>query len=176
MKKMKDSFVRYSKGQLKVQQMAFVLVAFALFFGMAALFYFSFGLGNLKSSANDLRHEQAQETVRKMSASPEFSWTLDDCVNCVDMDKVFSLKSIQSYSGFWGPNVGLLQVKQVYPSNNISIECTRSNYPNCNSITLVNKPSNFTSEEAFVALCKFDSINLGTKCALGKIVMGVKST
>lgn len=155
--------------------MAFVLVAFILLFGLAALFYFSFKLNSLKSAATDIRHEQAQELVRKMSASPEFAWTVDDCASCVDEDKVFALKNITSYTGFWGNNIGKLQIKKVYPSDNKTIECTRANYPSCNTITLINKKSNYTSEEAFVALCRFDSLYSETRCELGKIVMGVNS-
>ncbi len=174
---MKDYRALSFRGQIKIQQMAFVLVAFVLFFALVAVFYFSIKLGSLREEASTIRHEQAQAVVKKLSSTAEFSWTVDDCSSCVDLDKVFALKNRTAYKGFWGNSISLIQVRKIYPysDTNANKECNSGNYPNCNLITLLSKNENYTSDEAFVALCRFDA-DIGVKCELGKIILGVKST
>ena len=97
--------VNYSKrGQIKIQQMAFVLVAIMIFFSFAALFYFSLSVSKLKGDAEDLREKEVKETVRRLAGSPEFSWTVYDCPTCIDLDKVMVLKDLESYNGFLEEN------------------------------------------------------------------------
>lgn len=172
---MKNCFARFSRvrGQMKIQQMAFVLIAFFILFSIALVFYFSIKSASLKGDAQQIREDKIRETVQKLAGSPEFSWTRDDCAACVDLDKVFALKSRKDYEGFWG-SVPYLQVAQVYPKTN-DLECTLENYPNCNGITVVDKKNGYTTEEAFVALCRFDKGEKYTSCKLGVIRMGVKS-
>lgn len=174
---MKILFVDFSKdlrGQLKIQQMAFVLVAIMIFFTMAALFYFSIRYANLQEDAETLREQEVIETVRKMSGTSEFSWTIEDCSTCVDFDKILILKERNSYKGFW-KNIALLQVARVYPSYGEGIECTRQNYPKCDTITLIEDERGFRGHRAFVALCRYDE-SLGiNKCELGKIIMAFET-
>ncbi len=162
---------RNSRGQMKIQQMAFVLVAFFILFSIALVFYFSLKTSSLKNDAFNIREDKIRETVQRLAGSPEFSWTREDCAACVDLDKVFSLKSREDYNGFWG-DVPFIQVKQVYPVAN-NVECSADNYPNCNTITLADKGS-YVSEEAYVALCRFDKGEKYTACTLGVIRLGVK--
>jgi len=159
--------VNYSKGQLKIQQMAFVLVALMIFFALVSLFYFSIRVSNLEKSAVELREEEAKELVRKLAASPEFAWTATDCASCIDLDKVILLKNRKSYSGFW--NLDYLAVERVYPSK--QGECTRGSYPNCNSITIINKTGAFgTPAWSYVALCRHEFAKSSyVRCELGRI-------
>jgi hypothetical protein len=159
---------------MKIQQMAFVLVAFFILFSIALVFYFSFKTATLRSDALLIRQDKARETVQKLAGSPEFSWTMEDCAACVDLDKVFSLKDRPNYASFWG-SVPYIQIKQVYPRESGEVECTQTNYPNCDAVTLVDKAGNYTTEDAYVALCRFDKGSKQTLCKLGVIRMGVKS-
>lgn len=155
--------VRYSKGQMKIQEMAFVLVGIIIFFAMVSLVYISIRSSNLRQDAQDLSSDSAREMVRKLSSSPEFSWAA--CDGCVDLDKVSVLKGRKSYSNFW--DLDYLAVERVYPSFNSS-ECSSLSYPDCNKITIINKSLNYgTPSWSFVALCR-DSEGY-TKCELGKI-------
>ncbi|NCN98786.1 hypothetical protein COU62_03445 [Candidatus Pacearchaeota archaeon CG10_big_fil_rev_8_21_14_0_10_35_219] len=166
---MNCSIVNYSRGQIKIQQMAFVLVAIMIFFGIVLLFYLSISVGNLQNIGETLREEEAKEVVRKLAGSPEFSWDIEDCSSCIDMDKVFALKGNEKYDNFW--DVPFLRVEKTYPfADN---ECTKQNYPDCGSITLI-ETENFVSNSAFVALCRYDG-ELGNKCDLGKIYLGFKT-
>jgi len=159
------------KGQIKIQQMAFVLVAVMIFFALAGLFYFTLLSSDITSSAESLREKEVKESVRKLSGSPEFAWTIDDCPSCVDFDKVLALKERASYEDYW--QFPYLSVERVYPEG--TGECTRQNYPDCGEITLVNTGEEYVSYSAFVSLCRREGGEGYNKCELGKIIMGFKT-
>ncbi len=156
------------KGQMKVQEMAFVLIAIILFFGMVALVYFSIRLSSLKEDVTSIREQSAKELSRKLADIPEFSWTSSTCSGCIDLDKVLVMKDRAAYKGFW--DLDYLMVERVFP-NKTAVECTRANYPECGKITLINNTKYFGSPAtAFVALCRIEPSKGGyTKCEMGKI-------
>ena len=161
------------KGQMKIQEMAFVLVAILIFFGIVAIFFLNISLSGLRNSVADQRAQDANEIVRKIASTPEFSLTSKDCDNCIDLDKVMALKDKKVYSGFW--NLDYLQIRVLYPQK--SGECNTGNYPDCQTITLI-KNNNVTgiARSAFVALCRQESKNGGyIKCELGRISASGKS-
>ncbi len=158
------------KGQFKIQQMVFIIVAIIILFGIVSVFFVSIRFGSLRGDVEDLRKEAVLTQVRKMTGTPEFSWIAsDDCSSCVDLDKIFLLKERNAYKGFW-TDVSLLRVSRVYPLEE-GIECTTESYPRCNQITLVNT-GEFEAYESFVSLCRFDEGLKQNKCELGKIIMG----
>lgn len=166
---MKGLTANYSRGQIKIQQMAFVLVAIMIFFAIVALFYISIRSAGLKGDVNALREDEARESVKKISGSPEFAWSTTDCASCIDLDKVMALKERESYRDFW--DFPLLQIEKIYPES--SGECTLQNYPECRTITLI-KEQDYIAHSAFVALCRYEgSIS---KCELGKVYIGFRST
>ena len=160
------------KGQFKIQQMVFVLVAVIILFGIVSVFFVSIRFGSLRSDVDDQRKDAVFEQVRKMAGTPEFIWTsFEDCASCVDLDKLFLLKNRTSYKGFW-KDISLLKVSRVYPTYQTG-ECTLNSYPECNSITLVNE-GDYESYDAFVSLCRYDGEIDQTRCEMGKIIMGFK--
>ncbi len=157
---------RYSKGQMKIQQMAFVLVALMIFFGMIALIYFSIEIKTLRGDAESLQKEEAKELVRKLASTPEFAWVSQKCAYCIDLDKVMMLKSRGSYKGFW--NLDFLRIEKVFPQS--QGECERATYPNCNTITILDKENYGSPYTAYVSLCHWEQEKGGyTKCELGRI-------
>ena len=145
-------------GQLKIQQMAFVLLAITLFFVLAGMFALTFLLAGLRGEATALEEKNALLLVTKLANSPEFSCGGaygSDRVNCIDADKVMVLsKNIERYSKFWG--LQNIEVRKVYPEED-TIICTFSNYPNCNSIKIKSSSSGDLSGnylENFVTLCR----------------------
>jgi len=162
---------KQKKGQMKVQEMAFVLLAIIIFFAMVSLVYLSIRLSSLREDVTAQREQAAKETVRKLSDIPEFSWA--DCSNCIDADKVFMLSGRASYKNLW--DVNYLAVEKVYP-NATKRECNNANYPDCAIITLVNKTAySGTTTSAYVALCRFEPDGDYTKCELGKIHASAKA-
>jgi len=162
--------VKYSKAQFKIQQMVFVLIATIIFFAIVAVFFISFQFNSLRSDVEDQYKSAVLEQVRKIAGTPEFIWTSwEDCASCVDMDKLFLLHNRTAYQGFW-KDIALLKVSRVYPRYT-SGECTPQNYPNCNSITLIQKEG-YESYDAFVSLCRYEDSASHVRCELGKITLG----
>ena len=152
---------------MKIQQMAFVLVAIMIFFGMVAVAYFSFKLRGLEGKAQDIKSDEARKLVGKISSLPEFMWS--SCDNCIDADKALILKERRAYQGLW--EADYLKIDIIYPSKP-DVECTRSNYPNCRTITLINSSESFgIASSAFVSLCRKASEGgqIYDKCILGKV-------
>ena len=167
---MKDLLASSSKGQLKIQQMAFVLVATMIFFALVFVFYTSVRFSSLKGDAEDLRKENVLESIRKISSTAEFAWTREDCEACIDMDKVLMLKDRESYQGFW-KDVPLLRIERVHPTYS-GEECSDQTYPECDKLTIINSSeSNLVAFKSFVSLCRYEPSEKYYKCDLGKIVM-----
>lgn len=162
------------RGQMKIQEMAFVLVAVMIFFGLVALLYFSIRMSGLRGEVETMGQNEAMEIVQKMSARPELAWTASDCENCIDFDKIMALKENLKYKGFWG--LDYLRIERVYPFG--KGECTKANYPNCKSITLIAKENFGTPPSAFVSLCRYDfkEGQSYTRCEIGKIYASSKLT
>lgn len=160
-----SSIGRNLRGQLKIQQMAFVLVAVMVFFAMVILFYFTLKLGSLRESAEDLNEKEAMEIVRKLSSNPEFSHY--ECENCVDLDKVLILKEKGSYGNFW--NLRYLQIEKIHPPPEEDRECTLENYPECSKITVVESERIGAPVDVFVSLCRWEGREDYVKCELGRI-------
>ncbi len=170
MKRMAEKKCR--KAQLKIQEMAFVLIGIMIFFAMVALVYFSIRLSGLKSDVALQREDEAMQLAKKMTGTPEFFWA--GCAGCLDLDKIFALKERKSYSNFW--NLDYLAFEITYPIRAKS-ECTKSNYPDCTTITIVNNTKFYgTPASSFAALCWFEPGKGGyIKCGLGKIYAGAKA-
>lgn len=159
------------KAQMKIQEMAFVLVAIMIFFGIVAIIYFKISTSGLQQNVESQRADQASQLVQKLASTPEFAFTAIDCTNCIDMDKVMLLKGMKNYKSFWG--LDFLQVEVLYPQQHG--ECTTANYPNCRTITIINNTQGIPSS-AYVSLCRqeFDNGNY-VKCDLGRIYASGKS-
>lgn len=163
------------KGQMKIQQTTFMLIALTLFFVLVGLFVLSFRLTGLKQSADELEADNARLLVSKLANSPEFSCGGSfgtNRINCVDFDKAIALKeNINLYRGFWG--VDDIKIRIIYPESNSEVECTRSNYPNCNILSLISENVIGTYDSNFVALCRkeVENGNSYDKCGLALLMV-----
>ncbi len=153
------------KGQVKMQQMAFVLVAIIIFFALVALIYLSIALGGFEKTAGELKNKEAKELVKKLAGSAELS--IEGCSNCVDFDKAIILKERDSYKGFW--NLGYFAIEITYPESPAT-ECNKANYDECNKITLIDNAEMGNVNSAFVSVCRIEnSKGAYRKCGIGKI-------
>ncbi len=174
---LRDNISR-KRSQMKIQQMAFMLIAVMIFFALVGLLVVTVGFSGLKEKATALQEENARLLVSKLSNSPEFSCgqAFGSKENCIDLDKIMVLKeNINKYKtsdkNFWG--VSGIEIIKIYPENSGSTECASQNYPDCNKITLISGTG--FSAENFVSLCRkeFDSESYTTydECELGKILV-----
>jgi len=177
MRKMK--FIN-KKAQMKIQQMAIMLLAVTLFFILVGLFVLSFKLASVRGMAAELEEKNAMLLVSKISNSPEFA-----CGNafgtgkldCIDSDKAIVLKSsIDKYNEFWGGNIENIEIRKVYPAGT-GIECNIANYPNCDVIKMFDKPIAGTALWNFALLCKKEDKNgrKYDKCEIAKIFVSYRS-
>ena len=164
------------KAQLKIQQMAFMLIAITLFFVLVGMFVLKIQLSELRNTASILEEKNALLLVTKLANSPEFS-----CgeafgnirTNCIDADKVMMLREkISKYEGFW--DVENIEIRKIYPVLNDK-ECTLENYPDCNIIKI--REGKITAEHSnFVSLCRKESFEGETenKCEIAKLMVSYK--
>ena len=140
------------KAQIKIQQMAFMILAVFIFFVLVGLFIFSFLFSGLQRSALALQEKDTLLMVTGLANSPEFACGesfggLEH--TCIDGDKVMVLKdNINRYSLFWGVN-------NIIISQNLTgtVECTKGNYPNCDYIDVFSRGVSGFPNENFVTLC-----------------------
>jgi len=163
------------RGQVKIQQTAFMLLALTLFFVLVGLAYLTYQFSGLKGKATEIQEENAKMLAIKMANSPEFSCgssfgTVKS--NCVDIDKVMALKTnIEKYTGFWG--VAGISIVRVYPKFS-NVPCTLGNYPNCGILEVYSenkvKGADYSN---FVSLCRkeFEDGETINKCEIGKILV-----
>ncbi len=171
--------INNKSGQMKIQQMAFMLMAVTLFFALVGMFILTIVFSNIKASGAALEEKNALLLASRLANSPEFSCGNafgTDRGNCVDFDKVMALKKgIRPYSqaGFWG--VSGIEIVKVYPIENERVLCTEENYPNCGKVEIL--PANSgTGVSNFVALCKkeYKEERVKDSCELAKIVVTYK--
>ena len=160
-------------GQMKIQQMAFMLIAITLFFALVAIFVISFKYSGLKQSAMELEEENAMMLVTKLANSPEFSCGEsfgETKINCIDENKVMALKENPAYSEFW--KVSNIEIRKIYPKTEEKI-CDSGNYPNCNIIKMYQKEISGFDASNFVSLCRKESVDGETydKCELAKMMI-----
>jgi len=162
------------KAQMKIQQMAFVLVAIVLFFAMAAIFYLTIYTADLREKAEYLQEKEAIELVRAIAGTPEFSFSSEPCSGCIDLDKALIIAGEDDYEDFW--NLDALWIERIYPKPN-DRECTQANYPDCGQITIIKNSGELSSDaSAFVILARYTEENTGyVKYEIGRIHAKTKS-
>ena len=141
------------KAQLKIQQMVFMLVALTLLFILVALFFIVFKVTKLQKDVVELRRDQAAGLVSKIASTPEFIF--EDTPNAIDADKLMILQGKPQYREYFGNIEGII-IQKIYPSGSL-VECTRSNYPECNQIKLFTQSSS-APDSSYVAWCRKQSI------------------
>lgn len=144
------------QGQIKIQQMMFMLIAVTLFFALVGMFVLIFVFSGLKNSALELKEENALSLVTRLANSPEFSCGEsfgNAKINCVDADKVMMfIQNSAKYRDFWGASN--IVIRKIYPPYEKEVLCSLSNYPNCNTIEVYSEKNSGAEVSNFVILCR----------------------
>ena len=164
----------FKKGQMKIQQMAFMLIAVILLFALVIIFFLAISLQEVRRTATMFEEENAMLLVSKLANSPEFSCGNSfgsSRANCIDFDKIFALKeNLNKYQNFWG--VTKIYIRKIYPND--KVDCTEENYPNCGLIKLLDKNVNSTSFSSnFISLCRKERDNnlIYDKCEIAILMI-----
>ncbi len=172
------------KGQMKIQQMAFMLLAVTLFFVLAGMFFLITQMGAFKKSATEQEGKNTENLVTAISNAAEFSCqnAFDNSgTNCIDLDKVMALKISMErdiaedknrYEKYWGKNIESIEIRKIYPAEE-TVLCTTQNYPNCNTLRLYSSEVSGTYYENYVAICRKASEegNIYDKCELAYLMI-----
>ncbi len=166
------------RAQLKIQQMAFMLMAITLFFVLVGLFVFAFKSAGTKEEAMLLEEENAMGYAEKLANSPEFSCGNSfgtGKMNCIDADKVMALrKNIGEFEELWGTGITNIKIIKIYPKEDAK-ECNEGNYPNCNEIILKESTEGFSTSN-IVSLCRKESFEgeVYDKCEIARLLINYK--
>ena len=161
------------KGQIKIQQMAFVMLAVTLLFVLVGMFLLVGFLSGLRERATEDRENEARLLASKIANSPEFSCSADSEISdCIDFDKLMALKNhVDEYGDFW--DVEKLRVTRVYPVPSVPpVECNAGNYPDCDFVELISGES--VGVSGFAALCRKEIFNGRghDRCEIAQIIVG----
>ncbi|MBD3252125.1 hypothetical protein GF386_00145 [Candidatus Pacearchaeota archaeon] len=125
------------KAQIKIQEMAFMIVALMFFFVLVGLFVVAVFMGNLREEAMKIAEERTLSALVNLADSPEFSCVASKS-NCIDADKLIVLLDKDNYEYFWP----FSSLKVVRPSGfgkteEEMIKCTYADYNACKGGSLV---------------------------------------
>ena len=167
-----------TKAQLKIQEMAFMLLAVVLFFILSGLFVLTIYYNNLHKKALEISEGKTLSSVTNLADSPEF-FCVESKSNCVDGDKAISLINKADYRKFWSfSSLMIVKSRAFNKSYEEMIKCNFANYPDCDVIVIYEKKDkNVRNEEAistFVALCRkeYEVSYTYDRCEIAKIVAG----
>ncbi|MAH47980.1 hypothetical protein CMI37_19315 [Candidatus Pacearchaeota archaeon] len=162
------------KAQLKIQQMAFMIVAVFFFFILVGLFFISWQSKSLTDSYEDLQKRQALSSLEVISNMPELNCDSQENL-CLDGDKLDVLAGGRGagYGDFWP--VASVKVYKIYPSfaESGKVQCPALG---CNYWEIYNS-GQASSEEfsSYVNICRKmkEGGYVYNKCEIGKLVLGV---
>ncbi|HRZ85687.1 MAG TPA: hypothetical protein P5277_02805 [Candidatus Paceibacterota bacterium] len=160
------------KAQLKIQQMSIMLIFIFLFFIFVFLLFSMYETNKLRQTAVDIEKERIAGMTIKLASTPEFNFGKQ--ANSIDGDKVMMFKSKKGYSNLLGVN-GVIITK--IPEKSNPVECTTSNYPECDVIKIFTKKDIPTNSQSsiFVALCRKQTSNGASydRCELARMQVEV---
>jgi len=143
------------KGQMKIQEMAFVLLALILLAVIAFIFFIRLQAGNIERSADLAKQQTAISLLDKIAALPEISCAKGEI--CIDEDKALMVERAYS-SRLENQFQGLKNVKiaRIYPAGP--------------DIVLYNTGSANQTYSTFVSLCQQQASDW--KCGIALLEAG----
>ena len=170
-------YIKMKKAQLKIQEMAFMLVAVFFFFILVGLFALSILYLNLYEEANKIKEDRTLSALINLADTPELSCSTSKS-NCIDGDKLISLVGNEYYKEFW-PFSSLIVIKQsaFKKQENESVKCNFANYPDCEKFIVYDKEvENEKKVSTYVALCRKEYENTYSyeRCEIAKLIAGTE--
>ncbi len=163
-----------NRGQYKIQQMAFMILAVFFFFILVGLFFLGWQFRNIGSDYEQLQREQAISSLKVIADMPEFNCDSRTSL-CLDEDKlmVFSGNDLgREYSDFWP--VASIKVYKVYPKFNETIPCPNAG---CNYYEVFDSGQiNVEEYPSYVSICRKMKVDgyVYDRCEIGKMLVGIK--
>lgn len=159
---------KQKKAQMKIQEMAFVLLALVLLAVIGAMFFLKLSQNKMMESAQELRTKTVLSLLDRISNLPELEcFCKPSCkANCIDENKMEFMKTImpQEKLDLLFQGISSAKVIRVYPLSDSG-----------NEIQLyTGKPSNASYQRTFINLCKYELSSFDYTCSIALIA--AKST
>jgi len=159
-------------GQMKIMQMAFMIVAVFFFFVLVGLFFLSIQFKDVKSSAAQLQREQAISSLKVIADMPELNYDSRESFT-LDEDKLVIMAGGfgEIYEEFWP--VASVGAYKLWPVADKINQCPGLG---CNYYKLYdNDQDNVQTYSTYVSICKKvkESGFVYDKCVIGKLEVGV---
>ena len=158
-------------GQMKIQQMAFMLVAVFFFFALVGLFFIRFELKDIDAGADELNKVAAISSLEVIASMPELRYDGCEVELCLDEDKLKVMAGMD-YSRFWP--VASVRVYKIYPRPDEFKKCPGGD---CNYYEVWdNGQSNLRGYPTFVSVCKkvSDGGYIYERCDIAILEVGMK--
>jgi hypothetical protein len=156
------------KSQLKIQEMAFMLMAVVIFIILAGLFFFSFEYRQMFKEANTLSKEKAISTISNLASLPELNFGQ---TRCIDSDKLLALVNNERYKSF----LPLTSLSLIKIGEKNQTKCSIESYPNCNYYEIYSSSLDQEMVSTFTCICRKERAESGydyNTCELAKIIAG----
>lgn len=165
---MKKINTQSRKGQLKIQEMAFMLVGVVLFFGLVMLFVLTIVYKGMYNQVNIINQEKTLTSLINLADSPEFRCVTTKS-NCIDGDKVISLMNRTAYANFWPfSSLKVIRISGFNKDEKDLVQCNIANYATCGQI---NQGSSNSASSTFTNCPDCDIINIYDKKVKGERVI-----
>ena len=157
---------------MKIQQMAFMILAVFLFFILVGLFFLGIQFRDVKKSAMQLQTEQAISSLRVIADMPELNYDSHESLS-LDEDKlrIMSGNLGSHYSEFWP--VASVKVYKIYPKFDGLVNCPALD---CNYYEVYeNGQESVKTYSTYVSICRRIKENgyVYDRCEVGKLIVGV---
>ena len=161
------------KSQIRIQEMAFMLVGVIMFFAFVGLFGFAIFFNMLRNEAQQTAEAKTLAAIKNLADSPEF-YCATSKTNCVDADKAMALSDNQNYMKFYSfSRLEIIKSSAFKKNSNNMVKCTMANYPDCEDIVIYDKNVKYEKAvSSYVALCRIENENDVNyqKCEIAKLV------
>ncbi|MCK5321467.1 hypothetical protein KAJ38_02720 [Candidatus Pacearchaeota archaeon] len=163
---------KINRGQMEIQQMAFMILAVFLFFILVGLFFLGIQFKDIKKNVAQLQTEQAISSLKVIADMPELNYDSHESMT-LDEDKlrIMSGNLGTYYSEFWP--VASVKVYKIYPKFNERVKCPALN---CNYFEIYdNGQESMKTYSTYVSICKKvkETGYIYDRCEVGKLVVGV---
>jgi len=162
------------KAQMKIQQMAFMIMAVFFFFVLVGLFFLGIQFRGVGESAQQLQKEQVLSSLEVIADMPELNYNSKWSM-ALDEDKlrIMSGSFSEDYGEFWP--VASIKVYKVYPKSENFVKCPALD---CNYFEVYDSgQKNVQTYSTYVSVCRKvrESGYTYDRCEVGKLVLGVKN-
>tara|TARA_B100001971_G_C18124342_1_gene501197 strand:- start:85 stop:615 length:531 start_codon:yes stop_codon:yes gene_type:complete len=161
------------KAQMKIQQMAFMIVAVFFFFILVGLFFLKVQFSGIQKSSAELEKEQAISSLKVIANMQELNCNSRESL-CLDKDKIkiMSGELKELYETFW--QIASIKVYLLDTGQTEIISCPALN---CNYFEIFDNQQNSSEEySTYISVCE-KIRELGyvyDNCEIAKLVVGRK--